>query len=193
VQSTDKGWRLQGVKGRVLMGGCRGVPVPWDMWKCKQEIIHLYVDKRLSLKEIGERFGHSHVAVIYLLEAAGVRRITRGWRSHWPWRDWKQRTKEIVGAYVEDELSLEEVGARFSLSPTCVREILIRAGVGCRSPGWPAWRLKALARRDEEISRLCLEEGVKRKEVAARFDLRPETVSRILAKANMHRRQPEAK
>lgn len=167
--------------------------MPGDMWKYKQEIIHLYVDKRLSLKEIGERFGHSHVAVIYLLEAAGVRRRTRNWRSHWPWRDWKQRTKEIVGAYVEDQLSLEEVGARFRLSPTCVREILIRAGVGCRRPGWPAWRSKALARRNQEIVRLCLEEGLKRREVAARFHLRPETVSCILARANMHRGQPEAK
>ena len=50
-----------------------------------------------------------------------------------------------------------------------------------------------LRKRDEEIVRLCLEEGLKRKEVAARFDLRPETVSRILARASMHRGQPEAK
>ena len=161
--------------------------------KRDEEIVRLYVEEGLAVKEVGALFRLTYVRVIQILGEAGVDRRSRGWRSHWPWRDWKQRTKEIIGAYVEDELSLEKVGARFRLSPTCVRQVLIRAGVGCRSPGWPAWRSKALARRNQEIIRLCLEEGLKRKEIAARFDLRPETVSRILARASMHRGQPEAK
>ena len=70
----------------------------------------------------------------------------------------------------------------------------LRVGWGSHSSssgGIGAHRMNSqhLRKRDEEIVRLCLEEGLKRKEVAARFDLRPETVSRILARASMHRGQ----
>jgi DNA-directed RNA polymerase specialized sigma subunit len=156
--------------------------------KRDEEIVRLYVEDGLTVKDVGALFGLTYVRVIQVLEAAGVDRRSRGWRSGWPWRDSEQRTKEIIAAYVEEELSLEEVGARFGLSPTCVRHVLIKASVARTSCGRrPAWRSKALARRNQEIIRLCLEEALKRKEVAARFDLRPETVSRILAKANLHR------
>ena len=121
--------------GRTPRGGRRYALVPRDMWKYKQEIIHLYVDKRLSLKEIGERFGRSHVAIIHLLEAADIRRRVRGWRSGWPWRDSTQRTEEITHAYLGDRLTLRQVAARFDLSPECVRQILIRAGVPRRPAG----------------------------------------------------------
>ena len=151
--------------------------------KRNEEIVRLYVEEGLTVKDVGGLFGLTYVRVIQVLEEAGVDRRSRGWRSGWPWRDANQRTKEIIAAYVEEELSLEEVGARFRLSPTCVRQVLIRAGVGCRSRSRrPAWRSKALARRNQEIIRLCLEDGLKRKEVAARFDLRPETVSCVLAR-----------
>jgi len=157
--------------------------------KRDEEIVRLYVEEGLTVKDVGGLFGLTYVRVTQVLEEAGVDRRSRGWRSRWPWRDSSQRTKEIIPAYVEEELSLEEVGARFGLSATCVRDVLVRAGVSRRSRvPCPAWRSKALARRNQEIIRLCLEEGLKRKEVAARFDLRPETVSRILARANLHRR-----
>jgi len=159
--------------------------------KRDEEIIRLYSEEGLTVKEIGPLFGLTHVRVIQILEKAGVNRRSRGWRSHWPWRDMEQRRREIAHVYVEEELSLNEVGARLGLSTSCVRQELIRAGVDRRHASW--YRMQRVAQRNREIIRLCLQEGLKRKEVAARFDLRPETVSRILARASMHRGQPEAK
>ena len=169
----------------------RAKPVPTDMWEHVPEVIHLYTENGLSLKEIGERFGRSHVAVINLLEAAGVRRRSGGWRSHWPWRDAEQRTQEIARVYVQEGLSLEQVAARFDLNRITVRRILQKAGVPRRPTGRrPGWRSRTLKQRDEDIVRLRIEDSLTLKEIGRRFDLSPSMVSRILKTAAVTRKPP---
>lgn len=180
-----------GVPRRKHSSG-RAKPVPTDMWERKAEVIHLYLENGLSLKQTGERFGRSHVAVINLLKAAGIRRRSRSWRSHWPWRDAEQRTQEIARVYVQEGLSLEQIAARFDLNRLTVRRILQKAGVNRRSRASRSReRSRALTERNQEIARAYLEEGQTLEELGGRFGLSPSMVSRILKTAAVTRKPPD--
>jgi DNA-directed RNA polymerase specialized sigma subunit len=184
VGRAGAGVRWAGVAGRKK--GAPLEPAEYRRWR-KQEIARLYLERRWTLKEIGKHFGLSHVAVINVLEGGGIRRRTRGWRSGWPWKDRNELSEEVIGLYVEEGLTVKQVGGRLGLSGACVGRVLMREGVDRRHPGW--YRRQRLAQRNREIVRLCLQEGLKRKDVAARFDLRPETISGILAKEKLRRGQ----
>lgn len=134
---VDYAVRTAGVnRRRPGIGGWKnGTPLlpAEDRRNRNQEIVRLYVEEGLTLREVGACIGMSDVGVLYVLETAGVRRRERWWRPGWPWRDATERTEEITRAYLHERLTLRQVGARFGLSRSCVRLILIRAGVPRRS------------------------------------------------------------
>jgi len=112
-----------------------------------QEIVRLYGEEGLSPEELAARHGLSLVTVVGILRAAGVSFARPGRRPD----DLRQRSEEIAHAYVEDGLTLTEVGRRFGLGPTSVSWILARAGVSRTKPGRPP---SDLVQRKQEIIRL---------------------------------------
>lgn len=143
------------------------------------EAIRLYAEERLTLKEVGARLGVSRSTVHGILKAAGVSRRSPNWRPGWLWPHAEARSREITHAYVQEGLSLQEVGARFGLSRGTVSEILRRAGLGGslrrRITGGPP-HLKG---RNDEIARLYAEGGLTLREIGERFNLSSERVRQI--------------
>jgi DNA-directed RNA polymerase specialized sigma subunit len=152
--------------------------------KRNQEIVRLYTEGRLPAKEAAARFGLTEEGVLYILRVAGVRRRSRSWRAHWPWKDANERSKEITAAYVKEGLSILEIAARFGLSQECVYETLDGIGAITRS--------KDIVRDNHDIIRVYLEEGLTIAEIATRFGVKPSRVSYVLYRAHVRRGQPSA-
>jgi len=150
-----------------------------------KQVARLYVEEGLSLEEAGARFGLTPERVRQILERAGVRRRDGG-ASLSPEEE-VQRDQEIVRLYVEEGLSLEKAGARLGLTSERVRQKLERRGV---SPRNGSCRLthEQQARRDQEIVRLYVEEGLSLKKIGARFGLSDFAVRHILERAGVTRR-----
>jgi len=99
----------------------------------------------------------------------------------------KERNQEIVRLYVEELLTVAEVGARLRLSPSGVWHILARAGVNRRKPGpRPTTHLRE---RNDEIARAYAQEGLTLEGVGRRFGLSPSGVWHILARAGVNGRR----
>jgi len=118
--------RRPGVAGRK-----KGTPLgsAEERRKRNDEIVRLYTEGRLPAKEVAARFGLTECGVLYILNAAGVRRRSKAWRAVWPWRDANERSKQITAAYAKEGLCLREIAVHFGLSPSTVSRILDEAGV----------------------------------------------------------------
>jgi DNA-directed RNA polymerase specialized sigma subunit len=99
-----------------------------------QEIVRLYVEERLTLREVGARFHLSHERVRQILERAGVSRRSSSVHRLTP-QELAQRNQEIVRLYVEDGLTLREVGERFGVTERQLSWVLKPAGLSRRKPG----------------------------------------------------------
>ncbi|UCH86093.1 MAG: helix-turn-helix domain-containing protein [Dehalococcoidia bacterium] len=89
------------------------------------QIVHLYLEENLSLKEVATCVGLNPSAVQQTLKNAGVsRRSISG-----PRLSLMQRNQEIARLYREEGLTLKEIGARVNLSLDHVHRILKKLGV----------------------------------------------------------------
>ena len=102
--------------------------------KRNQEIVRSYVEERLTLGEVGERFHISRRQVAEILERAGVSRRSRS-AHRLTSQQLAERNQEIVRLYVEDGLTLREAGGRFGVSERQVSRVLETVAVGRRKPG----------------------------------------------------------
>jgi DNA-directed RNA polymerase specialized sigma subunit len=105
-----------------------------DLIERNKEIVHLYVQHRLTLREVGARFQLSRDQVADILRRAGVGRRTRSVHRLTP-QELAQRNQEIVRLYVEDGLTLREVGGRLGVSERQVSRVLEATGVSRRKAG----------------------------------------------------------
>ncbi len=152
-----------------------------------QQVVRLYVEDCLSLEKIGARFKLDKATVRGILERAGVNRRYCG--SRLPREQLTHRNQEIVRLYVEEGLTLREVGARVGLSGEGVRLILKEAGGpvrGVRRPIPPEQLIGS-----QEIIRLYVEEGLAVRDIRARFGLTGRQVSGILRRAKGSRGRPD--
>jgi DNA-directed RNA polymerase specialized sigma subunit len=176
-----------------------------DRRKRNEDIVRLYQQERLSLRQVGARVGVSDSAVLYVLERAGVPRRSRSWRSSWPWKDAKQQRREIVHAYLEMRASTEKVATLFGISPETVAGVLEKAGMprpggkcvngrrpGAAGPrkGTPLLPPNDRRKRDQEIVRLYQQERLSLRQVGARVGLSDSAVLHALQAAGVPRRSP---
>ena len=105
-----------------------------DLIERNKEIVHLYVQHRLTLGEVGARFHLSRDQVGMILEKAGVSRRSRSAHRLTP-QELAQRNQEIVRLYAEDGLTLREAGGRLGVSERQAWRVLETAGVSRRKPG----------------------------------------------------------
>jgi DNA-directed RNA polymerase specialized sigma subunit len=184
----------------------RGRPSGWRnsaLAKRNEEIIRLYVEKRLALTQVAALSGLNPMTVSDILREAGVSRRKPGppqlhmternqetVRSHdsakSPIEDMRERTLHIVHLYVDKRLSLREVATCVGLNHVTVLKELERAGVSRRRVSGPQL---SLMQRNEEITRLYREEGLTQTEIGGCMDLSPKHVSRILKGLGVSRSQ----
>lgn len=170
------------------------------------EIIRLYVEELLALRDVGARVGLSHERVRQILRRRGVtlRKVglTAGWRNS----ALAQRNEDIIHAYDQEKLSLAQVGALHGLKYDRVSDILREAGVSRRKPGPPRLnvteRNKDTLRRHDpikppiddvrertlQIVHLYDGENLSIKEVATCVGLNTSTVQQALKSAGVSRR-----
>ena len=134
-----------------------------------QELARLYSEGGLTLRQLGGRFDISGERVSHILEEAGVRPRRIG-ESVTP-EGLARRTVEAVRLYVEERLSLREIATRLGLTHPTVIRTLERAGVRRRSSSKLGLSQEELAERNEQIRRLCLEEGLTNGEIERRLGL----------------------
>jgi lambda repressor-like predicted transcriptional regulator len=122
-------------RGRQKCDNCdRIILMPRDV---QDEVIRLYVDERLSLREVGERLYWSLNAVRNVLMFRGVRVRSRGeslrLSSHNPRRLTQDELDRTAELYLSG-LSLAQVAERLGLALDTIRRRLVRAGVTIRTP-----------------------------------------------------------
>jgi DNA-binding CsgD family transcriptional regulator len=98
-----------------------------------QEIARLYAEEGISPEDLAGRFSLKPSTVADILKLRGVA-LRRRPRMRPP-SPFGQRNAEMARLYVDEGLSLRQVGARFGLSYERVRRILMTAGVSRSRPG----------------------------------------------------------
>jgi len=101
------------------------------------EIIRLYVEERLSLREIAARCGLSVSGIRGILERAGVQARST---SHLALtrEELAQRNLEIVRLHLEEGLAARQISGRLALGVERVYTVLRAAGISRRRSGHPS-------------------------------------------------------
>ena len=183
--SSQTGYRLLSKSGvaRRGPGGHRRCPSD-HLTEREQEAVQRSADGE-SAREIAQRLGVTTYRVYRALRFVGIR-PRRGRPSPSP--EMQQRAQEFAHLYVEEGLSLREVGACFGVSGERVRQILKRAGVGRRSSRGRDSRDQPIERSADAVH-LYVEGGLTLAEIAARLEVSSLTLARILEKAGVPRRR----
>ncbi len=92
-------------------------------------------------------------------------------------------TDELRRLYVDERLSLEELGVRYSVSAGTVKQWLHQAKIGRR---WPAWQTTAQA---EHLRALYVDQQLSTTEIAARERVTPSMVWYALVYHQIPRRR----
>ena len=102
------------------------------------EIVHLYFEKKLTLKEVGARIGVSHATIQNRLLTAGYKCRTKGQSRH------PSKMKgtsmftasdftEIQRLYCEEEISSDDIAFQYDCCGATIRNHLKRIGVQMRT------------------------------------------------------------
>ena len=94
------------------------------------ELVRLYRDERISLVDIARRFGRGTALIRQCLEARGVRI-----RTAWGRRAAVFNLEQARRLYVDEGLTLEQIGAALGCSMTTVYRRLVAAGIARREGG----------------------------------------------------------
>ena len=154
-------------------------------------LARLYLDEGLSLAEVGRRFGYTTSWARKQLIAAGIPRRPPGGRLGVRRVDdgaEADLVEEISKLYVQEELSLDEIGRRCGRGRWWVRDRLTRAGVPIRRQGGPHGSVPADL--VEEMKRLYLEDKMRTADIATRVGMSQSWVYRQLADAGVELRRP---
>lgn len=166
--------------GEPFRGGLADLPIA--------EICQLYEaereEDRWTISQIAEKYGVNAATVSKHLKRAGVTLRDRGDYSVSRVPD-----DEVRRLYVEEELSLEQVGERLGFTGVTIRDRLIALGIPRRPPrptaeiktGRPARKVELPI---EEIRRLRDEEKLSLRQIAKQLGVPRTTVQRQLAQAD---------
>ena len=159
-------------------GACRAPPTkPMAVGQLVniEELRRLYLDERLTTREIADRVGLASHQVWRLLTRAGVRMRQRGVQP--------QFGEEDLRRWYEDEgLSTIEISRRTGLSTSGVHSALVRAGIPRRPMAGPELPID-----DRTLEQLYVVERVGSEELAGRFGVAPWAVRRRLRQAGIVR------
>ena len=98
-----------------------------------EDVVAAYLKERLSLKEVGARFGRSERWAWSKVTAAGVMRRSGPQRA-----PTSLSSDEMAMLYTDRRMSLKQIGDQVGLSAAGIRKRLKAAGVQLRPPGSPA-------------------------------------------------------
>jgi DNA-binding CsgD family transcriptional regulator len=102
-----------------------------------EEIVRLYVQERLPLREIGARCGLSVSGIRGILERAGVQARSRS-RLVLTHKELAQRNWEIVRLHLEEGLAARQISGQLALGVERVYTVLRAAGISRRRSGHPS-------------------------------------------------------
>ena len=157
------------------------------------EIIRLYFDEKMSIENIGKRFGVSPTPIRDRLLSQGYELRPSYWKAHQTRRAMftESEQAEMVELHVEKELSSDAIAAIFRTSGVTVQKYLKKAGVLRTRKEAQALRkqkkrvdLRPLEPTEspepENVLRLRSEEHLKIDEIAERTGLSRVEVFRII-------------
>jgi DNA-binding CsgD family transcriptional regulator/transposase-like protein len=162
--------RVGGSPARVLAGVRRagiptrapGTPSGRRLIRLTPELLHqLYVVEGLSAAQVAERVGGDGKRVWAALVRAGIPRRPRAR----PPRTLNASREELVVAYVEERVSIDELADRYGVPPFQVRLKLRAEGIRRPPPGSPAPTAPPL----DELARLYVDEGRTLAQLAAQY------------------------
>jgi IS30 family transposase len=145
------------------------------------EIERLYVDEKMTLREIAARTGVSHQDIHHHLKALGVERRNRKTRR----RTYPRFDRETMyDLYVTQGLSMEEIGRRLGLSSITIKKELDAHGI--KSGRWRQRTPETEALEGEAVE--LYKRGWSVKQIAAHFDKYPEAIYNALARGGIELR-----
>ncbi|GAA2411524.1 hypothetical protein GCM10010404_81820 [Nonomuraea africana] len=143
----------------------------------------LYLEEKLSVREVGRRLGWSHTAIYDALVAAGVELRPRGSRAQIIPADTR---RAVVDGYVAGE-KMRVLCARYGIAEQSVRNIVAEAGVPLRLGGTS---LSGKSSFDREQAALLAEQGWTAPAIAILTGFCEATVRRHLGQIRGRGRKP---
>jgi transposase len=153
------------------------------------ELRRLYVDQDLPVDDLADRYGVTSQTLRNWLRAAHIRRARRA-RQSW---STSVSAEHLRGLYVEQGLTLAEIGEREHVSPGMVWYAMRRHQIPRRrpfSPGANTPRRRHRPPPTQELRRLYLEEHRSIRQLAAHYDVSYCAAHKWLANAEIPRRPP---
>jgi DNA-binding transcriptional regulator LsrR (DeoR family) len=138
----------------------------------------LYIDRRLTMKQIAERYNVTRQCVQHRLKAMGVSRISR--RSAIDRRTLRR-------LYLQSKLSHREIGERLGFGKTMVARELRRHGLQRERPLDREARLHSRS----EIEELYISRGLSQQAIAARFGIQVPLLLKLLRRLGITYRHPK--
>lgn len=147
-------------------------------------ILHLYIDNRLSLAEVGRRLGVTRQDVHFRVKKAGI--STRLNRPIPP-KFSRRQLKEMQRLYMNEVYSLDRLAQHFGTRRDFLRECLENLGVKLYKTNRPRIRLKRLVLHD-----LYVRERLSVRAIADRLGIAQTTVMREMHRHKIKTRPPNA-
>lgn len=148
-------------------------------WRDKATLERLYVDERLSTREISEKLDCGRRTVTNWLYRLGVKEPS----GNKPYHD----AEQMENLYVEQEMSAEEIARMWGCSDMTVQRWVMRHGLSRPrvDPNEDAqWRDK------EKLRELYFEEGLTHKEIGERLGCKQSTVTKWINEFDLQKERP---
>jgi len=145
------------------------------------EIKRLYIEERLTLREIAARAGVSHQDIHHHLITLGVRRRSRTVRRvKYP----RYERGTMHDLYVTQGLAMTEISRRLGTSYTIIKKEL--AAHGIKTGRWSQLTAETRAAHAKAVQ--LYQQGWKVQQIAKHFNKSIETIYKVLAKAGVELR-----
>jgi len=149
----------------------------------------LYVEQRLTTREVGAELGMSHKRVIRELALAGIPRRSRHERR--PRNERAEVTREALEElYVRRGLSVRELTAWFGVSDEYLRKRLRECGFAKRRGTFRPKLSRSRGEIVDDAARLYVEAGLSLRDVGAHLDVSSSLVREMLHEAGVTVRPP---
>ena len=156
----------------------RGAKKPGASYKNEEELRRLYWEEEMSMAEIGEHFGISHVTVKYWMVKHGIDRREPTDPPHPNDHEVSEKRYEdrelMRRLYIDEQLSQEDIARRLDCCTNTVRRWLRRHDIPVRPKGT---RNTDAPWKDEEVlEEMYLEQEMPITQIANAFDVEPNTI-----------------
>ena len=154
------------------------------------EIVHLYFEEKLTLKEVGARIGVSHATIRDRLLTAGYKCRTKGESRH-PWNKnasmfTESELAEIGRLYSEEERSAHDIAFQYDCSDATIRNYLKRIGVQMRTvPEAQVLRRKKEQAKTEDQHQTSVSRQLKQLPPLPLEEATPERIQQLRHKDNL--------